>query len=295
MRRIGIVGTENSHVDHFIHHLNDEERHPGNRVTALVGGIDPGTGEDLADRNAKLAEIGGISDIVATPEDLIGRVDAAIVTGRDGRSHVEQAVPLLAAGLPVLVDKPLAASVEDARSIVAAAQDGGAPLMSCSALRHLPDLADFPRGGIRHLVMTGPADPDSPYSGIFFYGIHHVEVATAVLGDPAITPDTVDVTVTRAQTGDGETLVAQTELAGTAVTLSFVVPGEAGRVPFHLQAVTDTDVVGRPLVLGPDYAAPSLARYIELLDAPQPTDETRLLSPIVLMEAIAEAIGSVRG
>jgi predicted dehydrogenase len=294
VRRIGIVGTENSHVDHFIRHLNIEQRHPGNRVTALVGGTDPGTGEGLADRNAGLAEAGEISDIVARPEDLIGRVDAVIVTGRDSRSHRDQAVPLLTAGLPVLVDKPLAASVADAREIIAAAAGSGTALMSCSALRHLPDLDAFPRHGIRHLVMTGPADPASPYAGIFFYGIHHVEVAMAVLGDPLIEPGTAEVTAYRVSADGGETIIAQTAVAKTALTFSFPVPRESGRVPFHLQVATDTEVVALPLVLGADYAAPSLARFIGLLDSPGPVEQTKLLSPIVLMTAISEAVDRAR-
>ena len=113
VRRIGIIGTENSHVDHFIRFLNTEQRHPGNRVVALAGGP--------TDRNAALSETGGIEIVVDEPSDLIGRVDAAIVSSRDGRHHRKQAEPLLAAGLPVLVDKPLAASVDDAQAILAAA------------------------------------------------------------------------------------------------------------------------------------------------------------------------------
>lgn len=48
VRRIGIVGSENSHVDHFIRLLNVDGRHPGNRVVALTGG--------QSARNVALAE-----------------------------------------------------------------------------------------------------------------------------------------------------------------------------------------------------------------------------------------------
>lgn len=59
-----------------------------------------------------------------SPEDLIGRVDVAVVAAPTGL-HAEVAKPLLEAGIDLLVEKPLAASVEDARAIVVTARRYG--------------------------------------------------------------------------------------------------------------------------------------------------------------------------
>ncbi|MGS2618951.1 Gfo/Idh/MocA family protein [Micromonospora sp. LZ34] len=284
MRRIGIIGTENSHVDHFIRFLNGERRHPGNRVVALAGGP--------TDRNRELSETGGIELVVDRPSDLIGRVDAAIVSSRDGRRHREQAEPLLDAGLPVLVDKPLAASIDDANAIVAAAARGQAPLVSCSALRFVPEIARLTAaheriGRLRQLAVIGPADPDSEWSGLFFYGIHQVELALQLLGDPQIAPESLSVDVVRG----ADTAVALTRIGDVVVTFTFVTPTDGDRVPFQVVATGTHGVLAESPTIGPDYNAPALGRFIEACDRGRsPVNLRTLLSPIVVMAAVTDAL-----
>ena len=285
MTSIGFIGTENSHTDHFIRFLNAEARHPGYRAAALVGGT--------SERNDKLSA-GGELDIVDAPEDLLGKVDAAIISTRDGALHREQAEPLLRAGMPVLVDKPLATSVADAQAIIAAGQESGSVLLSASALRFLPQIAELSEGGpdsLRQLSMIGPADPDSPYSGLFFYGIHHVEAALEILGNPTVEPGSVQVHVSR----HGDTTVALTRIAGVELSFTFVVPGDGQRVPFYAVATRTDSVTARELVLGPDYNAPSVARFVEAISAgSSPMTAAELLSPIVILSAIVDALDNAK-
>ncbi|MCX5105262.1 Gfo/Idh/MocA family oxidoreductase [Streptomyces sp. NBC_00053] len=98
--RIGIVGTDNSHVDQIVRHLNVGKAGGDARVVALGGG--------RGRRNDALAAVGGIAAVVDEPAALIALVDAVVVADRDGANHRQQAIPFLAAGLPVFVDKPLA-------------------------------------------------------------------------------------------------------------------------------------------------------------------------------------------
>src|SRR5690606_32360986 len=86
--RVGIIGTENSHVDHCVTYLNVEQRQGADtKVVALAGGD--------TERNRKLKEMGNIDELVDEPADLLGRVDTVIVTDRDGALHREHAVPFL--------------------------------------------------------------------------------------------------------------------------------------------------------------------------------------------------------
>jgi predicted dehydrogenase len=59
--------------------------------------------------------------------DVMGRVDAVTVAVPTER-HLEIAAPLLKAGLPVLVEKPMARSLEEADAMIAAARKAGVPL-----------------------------------------------------------------------------------------------------------------------------------------------------------------------
>lgn len=279
MRRIGFIGTENSHTDHFIRFLNTDARHPGYRATALAGGRN--------ERNDALARTGAIDVVVDDPAELIGQVDAAIISTRDGVRHREQAEPLLAAGMPIMVDKPLATSVRDAEAIITAADRGQTPLVSCSALRFVPEIADFAasrdHGQLRQLSISGPADPDSEYSGLFFYGIHHVETALELLGNPVVKPGSLDVTVNR----DGDTTTSLTRISEVDVVLTFIAPTGEDKTPFHAVATSTNGVMARELTLGPDYNAASLDTFVHAIESGSwPLDRDRLVAPVAVLESI---------
>lgn len=280
MKRIGFIGTESSHVEHFIRILNVERRHPGIIGAALVGG--------RTKRNCELAAAGGINVVVEEPADLIGKVDAAIVSSRDGARHLEQARPILQAGLPVFVDKPLAASVTDAASLLRAASEHGALLVSCSALRFVPEVTDLAtpdpaRGRLRHLHVVGPADPESAYSGLHFYGIHLVEAALEILGNPLVLPGTIDVVTHR----QGDTTAASCRIADVHVTLTFITPRGEDRAPFHATAAYTNAVITRDLTLGPDYTAPVLEEFLRTIASGTPRlTPAQLLSPVAILAAV---------
>ena len=84
----------------------------------LVAAVDP-----VAESRDRVAEAHGCRSL-ATPGDLVGLVDAAVVAAPTGL-HAAVSLPLLAAGIDLLVEKPLAATVEDARSIAIAARRHG--------------------------------------------------------------------------------------------------------------------------------------------------------------------------
>lgn len=278
-----MIGTENSHITHFTRFLNVEQRHPGVRAAALAGG--------RSERNLELAELGGIDLIVEEPAELVDEVDAAIVSTRDGAKHLEHARPLLEAGKPVLVDKPLAASVADARELLEIAEQNRALLLSCSALRFVPEIGHFiateESGPLRHLHVIGPADPDSEHSGLFFYGIHHVEAALEILGNPAPDPATLDVRADRR----GDTVVASLRIADTAVTLTFVTPAGGSKVPFHATGIYSGTVVSRDLTLSGDYNAPALAEFLAAVEAGSVSRSPgQLLAPVTVLSAISSAL-----
>ncbi|MFJ9680689.1 Gfo/Idh/MocA family protein [Streptomyces sp. NPDC101194] len=277
--RIGIVGTENSHVDHIIGHLNVHGAGGDARVVALSGGH--------GRRNDALASTGGIAKIVDEPTDLLGLVDAVVVADRHGAHHREQAIPFLAEGLPVFVDKPLACSVDDARAIIDTALAHDAPLTSFSALRWIPDAdvlaARSARGGPPHTVVTsGPADPDGEYGGIFFYGIHPVDLALRLAPGEIcdVRTGTTDTTVTASFTA-----------GGTRVVVNFVQPTETHQIPFHGMTFTQDAMAQQTLALDANYCVPGLEAFLEMARTGRPPiGYADLLRPIEVLEAVAAAL-----
>lgn len=84
----------------------------------LVGVVDPSS-----DSRNRVAETHGCRSF-EQPRDLIGAVQAAVVAAPTGL-HAAVSLPLLEGGIDLLVEKPLAATVEEARAIVIAARRHG--------------------------------------------------------------------------------------------------------------------------------------------------------------------------
>jgi len=84
----------------------------------LVAVVDPFPGS----RDRVAAAHGCLA--LAAPAELVGRVSAAVIAAPTGL-HAEVALPLLEAGIDLLIEKPLAATVEDARNIVTSARRHG--------------------------------------------------------------------------------------------------------------------------------------------------------------------------
>lgn len=276
--RIGIVGTESSHVDHYVRLLNVLRRHGEARVVALWG--------DEPVRTADVAAAGGIERVVDSPEALVGLVDAAIVADRDGGLHRAHAEPFLAAGLPVYVDKPLACDVADAEAMLAAARSSGAPLTSYSALRWTAEtdaLLDALRdtGGPQVVMASGPADSASEYGGIFFYGIHVVELALHIAG----------ITETGAVHvhSFADRLVA-TVTGKPTLVLEFVRPSAMEGTYWRAVAAGPSSMTATEIRLGEDYIAPGLERFLAMVETRRcPLTEQELLAPVKILSAIAPA------
>lgn len=177
MLKLGIVGSDNSHAIAFSRLCNVSGDVKGVRVTHLFGLEEA--------RNAEVAAAGRIPNIVRDPREMIGQVDAVLVVFRHGDLHLRYALPFIRAGLGVFVDKPLAVKPADARRLVREALKAGTALTSFSTVRFAPETvkaARTARRGTNGGVVFGPADPESPYGGLIFYGIHTVETMLEVFG-----------------------------------------------------------------------------------------------------------------
>jgi predicted dehydrogenase len=179
MLRIGIVGAENSHTVAIAKTINIEQRIPEARVVGVWG--------ETPELAKEAAERGQIPDIVDTPEGFIGRVDGVVVDHRHARDHLPAARALLEARLPLFIDKPFCYRVEEGRAFLERARTLGVPVTSYSVL---PKQQAFNRlqerigtlGDLYAVATTGPCDIHSPWGGVFFYGIHQVDMLLRLTG-----------------------------------------------------------------------------------------------------------------
>lgn len=186
--RLGIVGTDTSHVIAFSEMLNDPQSPghvPGARVVAAYKGGNPDI-ESSRTRIDKFSEqlktrwnIEFVDDIPT----LCSKVDGVLLESVDGLIHLSQAKQIIAAGKPVFIDKPLAATLDDAREIARLAKQAGVPWFSASSLRFselatamkLPDTTGVATWG------PGPVEPHH-YLSLAWYAIHPIEMLYTLMG-----------------------------------------------------------------------------------------------------------------
>ena len=93
------------------------------------------------DRARALAAVYGIPSVEANWRALLSRADiAAVVIATPDDTHCEIACAALESGKAVLLQKPMARTGAEARTILAAARRSGAPLEVSFMHRHLPEV-----------------------------------------------------------------------------------------------------------------------------------------------------------
>ena len=178
--RVGIIGAENSHSVNFGKMFNIDHKFPGVELTHIWGETD-----EFA---RKTAEAGKIPNIVKEQKEMLGKIDALIVDHRHAKYHLEAATPFVKAGIPTFVDKPFCYRVEEGKKFLEMAREVGTPVTSFSSIAQSVCTYDIREqvksmSDINHVVRFGPLDLDSPYGGVFFYGVHLLQPLMVMFGE----------------------------------------------------------------------------------------------------------------
>ena len=203
--KLGIIGLDTSHAVAFTKILNDPDNPhhvKGAKVVAAFKGGSPDipSSRDRVDRYTKtLVEDFGVK-LYPTIEAMCGKVDAVLLESVDGRPHLKQAKPVIEAGLPLFIDKPVAGSLKDAIAIFDLAQKRKVPMFTSSSLRFAKGTLAV-RGGsigkVTYCETHSPCSLEPHHPDLFWYGIHGVESLFTALGPGCIS-------VRRGKTEDGK-------------------------------------------------------------------------------------------
>jgi len=189
--RAGIIGLDTSHVTAFTKVLNDPNN-TGDLAGVRVVAAFPGGSPDVA---ASRDRIEGFTatlrdkykiEIVDSIEKLLEKVDVVLLESVDGRPHLKQVIPVLQAGKPVFIDKPIAGSLADAIQIFELAKKHKVPVFSSSSLRFSPSVRsvrmDPKVGKILGCATYGACSLEEHHPDLFWYGVHGVETLFTVMG-----------------------------------------------------------------------------------------------------------------
>jgi hypothetical protein len=201
--RAGMIGLDTSHVPAFAKIFNNAKE--GDLASIKVVAGYPG-GTDIPasrDRVGKFTEqLRGMGiEIVDSIPKLLEKVDVVLLESVDGRIHLQEAIPVIKAGKPLFIDKPVAGSLADAIAIFELARLHGVPCFSSSSSRFGPGLAELKvseeLGTLAGADVWGPCSYQEGTPDLCFYGIHGVEALFTLMG-------TGCETVARVQAADAD-------------------------------------------------------------------------------------------
>jgi predicted dehydrogenase len=178
MKKIAIIGTENSHASAFARLLQ------GRDDVSIIGAY--GT---EAEANKKFHENFGIDCSATSPADFAGNVDGIMITSRKGSTHFESALPYLTEGMTVFIDKPITISTLEASKIGEVSEKNNVKLCGGSCLKYAPALKSLSKTILQTnekvcaAQFCAPVEMESPHDGFFFYAQHLVEMCLAIFGN----------------------------------------------------------------------------------------------------------------
>lgn len=183
MFRIGILGTENSHANQFAKFINQpledgSFRYPDCKVTCVYG-LYP-------ESNEKVVKESNIDCIAKSIDEMLDKVDAVMVTARDGIYHFPFAKKFIEKGIPAFIDKPFTVDPDEAIEFINLAKEKGTLLNGGSSLKFSKDIIRLKKLAQKSEVLNGavfaPIRLNSEYSGFYFYASHLVEMTLEIFG-----------------------------------------------------------------------------------------------------------------
>ena len=152
--------------------------------------------------------------IVNSIDELLKHCDAVMIWSLDGYKHLAQATPVLKAGKPLFIGRPLAGSVDDAIALFKLAAETKTPFWSCSQHRYSPGFSGMRNhpevGKVLGCDVYGGYNPKAPKPDQLIREIHSIETLYTIMG-----PGCVKVSCASSSTAEVYTCVWKDGRVGT--------------------------------------------------------------------------------
>ena len=180
MKRIAILGCENSHANNFLSYIKDNKEFDDIEVVGVYS--------DEKEPPEKLNVAFGVP-IMKDYTDAVGKIDGLIITARHGDNHYKYAKPYIDSGIPMFIDKPITINEDEALKFMRELKAAGVRISGGSSLKHCDVIYDL-KEKVKNVdggktvggVLRAPLSSDSPYGGFYFYAQHLVEMLCEVFG-----------------------------------------------------------------------------------------------------------------
>ena len=105
MKKVVILGCENSHANTFLKFIRDMDKYKDVEVLGVYSHEREASERLNAEFGVKIME---------NYDEYVGQVDGVIITARHGDNHLKYAKPYIRKGVTMFIDKPITISEEEA-------------------------------------------------------------------------------------------------------------------------------------------------------------------------------------
>ena len=180
MKRIAILGCENSHADAFLKCIKGKEEF---RDVSVIGVY-----SDDSSAAEKLNEKFGVP-IMESYAEAAGKIDGLVITARHGDKHYKFAKPYIESGIPMFIDKPITINEDEAVEFMRELKTRGVRICGGSSLKQdefvqkLKKERENEMGG-KTLggYVRAPYQSENEHGGFYFYAQHLVEMICEIFG-----------------------------------------------------------------------------------------------------------------
>ena len=180
MKRIAILGCENSHADAFLKCIKEKEIF---RDVSVIGVY-----SDDSSAAEKLNEKFGVP-IMESYAEAVGKIDGLVITARHGDKHYKFAKPYIESGIPMFIDKPITINEDEAVEFMRELKMHGVRICGGSSLKQdefVQKLKNERENEIGGKTLGGyvraPYQSENEHGGFYFYAQHLVEMVCEIFG-----------------------------------------------------------------------------------------------------------------
>ena len=185
MKKIAILGCENSHAATFLDFIYNTDKYSDIEVVGVYS--------NEPEASKALSEKFGVK-VLDSYTDAVGKVDGLIITARHGDLHFEYAKPYIESGVPMFIDKPVTIKEDEAIELMKQLKAHGIRFSGGSSLKHDAGVKALKKEHLESLdgktlggFVRAPLDSASVYGGFYFYAPHLVEVVSEIFGKYPLT------------------------------------------------------------------------------------------------------------
>lgn len=191
MIKVAIIGLDTSHSIEYPRRMQapdcpDDQRVEGLRAITCLRFETPFQNKQGLDARQAQLESWGIK-VTTAFEEAVSGCDAIMLEINDGAYHLEYFRKVAALGLPVFLDKPLAATLADGREILRLLQKHNTRVWSGSSLPFCPEIdatrkrfTEISRAQVYGALGQAPAG-----DSLIWYGVHTYEMLQRIMGPGA--------------------------------------------------------------------------------------------------------------